>query len=144
MAPPDLRRATANFTGSCTVGGEPVRHPLSGASPQLSAALDRERRGADTGRAMSHENVQVVGGFVDAYFERLAEAWTDVRIEIGGYRELGERVVALGVQRGARTSSRIEVAGDFAVVVVVQNSQIVHLDAYDDWTAALDAAGLRV
>ena len=31
----------------------------------------------------------------------------------------------------------------FAVVFVVKTSQLVLLDAYDDWTAALEAAGLR-
>jgi ketosteroid isomerase-like protein len=82
-------------------------------------------------------------GTTERYFEQLDEAWTDFRIEIGEYRELGERVVALGVQRGAGMSSRIEVASDFAVVLVVRNSQIVLLDAYDNWTAALEAVGLR-
>jgi hypothetical protein len=39
-------------------------------------------------------------------------------------------------------SSHIEVAGDFAVVFVVRNSEIVLLDSYDNWKAALEAAGL--
>ena len=82
-------------------------------------------------------------GTTKRYFERLDEAWTDLRCEIQGYRELGERVVALGVQRGAGMSSHIEVAGDFAVVFVVRNSEIVLLDSYDNWKAALEAAGLR-
>jgi ketosteroid isomerase-like protein len=77
------------------------------------------------------------------YFELLDEAWTEFRIEIEDYRELGERVVALGLQRGAGMSSHIEVAGDFAVVFVVRNSQILLLDSYNNWKAALEAAGLR-
>jgi ketosteroid isomerase-like protein len=77
------------------------------------------------------------------YFEQLDEAWTDFRIEIEDYRELGERVVALGVQRGAGISSHIEVASDLAVVFVVRKSQILLLDSYDNWTAALEAVGLR-
>jgi len=43
------------------------------------------------------------------YFEQLDEAWTDFRIEVEDYRDLGERVVALGVQRAAGMSSQIEV-----------------------------------
>jgi ketosteroid isomerase-like protein len=82
-------------------------------------------------------------GTTKRYFEQLDEAWTEFRIEIEDYRELGERVVALGVQRGAGMSSHIEVASDFAVVFVVRNSQIVLLDSYDNWKAALDAARLR-
>jgi ketosteroid isomerase-like protein len=82
-------------------------------------------------------------GTTKGYFEQLDEAWTDFRIEIEDYRELGERVVALGVARGAGMSSHIELASDFAVVFVVRNSQIVLVDTYDNQEAALAAAGLR-
>jgi ketosteroid isomerase-like protein len=82
-------------------------------------------------------------GATKRYFEQLDEAWTDFRIEIQDYRELGERVVALGLQRGAGMSSHVEVASDFAVVFVVRSSQILQLDSYDNWKAALEAAGLR-
>ena len=67
---------------------------------------------------------------------------TDFRIEIEDYRDLGERVVALGAARGAGVSSHIEVASDFAVVFVVRNSQVVLVDTYDNRKAALEAAGL--
>jgi hypothetical protein len=40
-------------------------------------------------------------------------------------------------------SSHIELAGDFAVVFVVRNSQILLLDSYDNWKAALETVGLR-
>jgi ketosteroid isomerase-like protein len=82
-------------------------------------------------------------GTTERYFEQLEEAWTDLRIEIEDYRELGERVVALGVARGAGMSSHIEVDSKFAVVFVVRNSQILVLDTYGDWNTALEAAGLR-
>jgi ketosteroid isomerase-like protein len=140
------------------------------------------RRGGDTGRAMSQENVEVVKAFFDAYnardseavdrllhpeaeittlstragmpdhwrrgttkryFQQVDEAWTDLRVEVEDYRELGERVVALGVLRGAGMSSHAEIARDFATVFVVRNSQIVLLDTYDNWKTGLDAAGLR-
>src|SRR5215208_3166171 len=49
-------------------------------------------------------------GTTKRYFEQLDEAWTDFRIEIEDYREVGERVVALGVQRGTGMSSHVEIA----------------------------------
>ena len=52
-------------------------------------------------------------GTTRQYFEQLDEAWTGLRIEIEEYREVGERVVALGVARGAGTSSHVELASRF-------------------------------
>jgi ketosteroid isomerase-like protein len=77
------------------------------------------------------------------YFEQLDEAWTGLRIEIEDYREVGERVVALGVVRAAGMSSQVEVATDFAAVLVVRDSLIVLVDSYGNWKDALEAAGLR-
>ena len=82
-------------------------------------------------------------GTTQRYFEQLDEAWTDLRIEIEDYRELGELVVALGLLRGAGMYSHIEVASHFAIVFVVQNLQILVVDSYDNWNAGLEAAGLR-
>ena len=79
-------------------------------------------------------------GTTDRYFEQLDEAWTDLRVEVQDYRELGGCVVALGVLRGAGMSSHVEVARDFATVFVVKNSHIVLLDTYDNWKTGLDAA----
>jgi ketosteroid isomerase-like protein len=77
------------------------------------------------------------------YFEQLDEAWTGLRIEIEEYRELGERVIALGGVRGAGTSSHVELASDFAALLVIRDSQIVLVDSYSNWEDALEAAGLR-
>ena len=68
--------------------------------------------------------------------------WRHLRVEIDGYRELGERVVALGVIRGAGKASHVEVANHFAVVSVVRNSRFVSVDTYNNWQVALEAAGL--
>jgi ketosteroid isomerase-like protein len=76
------------------------------------------------------------------YFEQLDETLADVRVEIQDYRELGERVVALGVIRGAGKASHVEVANQFAVVFVVRNSRFVRVDTYNNRKAALEAAGL--
>jgi ketosteroid isomerase-like protein len=82
-------------------------------------------------------------GTTKRYFEQLDEAWTDLRIEVQDYRELGECVVALGVMRGAGMSSHVEVAREFATVFVIRNSKIVLLDTYDDWKTGLTAAERR-
>lgn len=76
------------------------------------------------------------------YFEQLDEAWTNLRIDVEDYRELGERVVALGFLRGAGMASHIEVISEFATVFVVRDSQILVVDSYDTWQAGLDAARL--
>jgi ketosteroid isomerase-like protein len=82
-------------------------------------------------------------GTTKQYFEQLDEAWTGLRIEIEEYREVGERVVALGFARGAGTSSHVEVASAFAAVLLVRDSQIVLVDSYGNWEEALEAVGLR-
>jgi ketosteroid isomerase-like protein len=82
-------------------------------------------------------------GTTKRYFDQLDEAWTNLRVEVQDYREVGECVVALGVLRGAGMSSHVEVARDFATVFVVRDSQIVLLDTYDNWKTGLEAARLR-
>ena len=81
-------------------------------------------------------------GTTRQYFEQLDDTLADLRIEIERYRQLGERVVALGVIRGFGKASRVEVADDFAVVFVVRNSRFVRVDTYSNEKAALEAAGL--
>jgi ketosteroid isomerase-like protein len=82
-------------------------------------------------------------GTTQRYFEQLDEAWTGLRIEVEDYREVGERVVALGLLRGAGMYSHIEVVSEFATVFVVKNSQILVVDSYDNWNAGLEAAALE-
>ena len=79
-------------------------------------------------------------GTTQRYFEQLDQAWTNLRAEVLDYRDFGERVVALGVLRGAGMASHVEVARDFATVFVIRNSQILVLDTYDNWHHGLEAA----
>jgi len=81
-------------------------------------------------------------GTTRQYFEQLEEAWTGLRIEIEEYREVGERVVALGVARGAGTSSHVELTGNFAAVLLIRDAQIVLVDSYSNWEDALEAAAV--
>ena len=82
-------------------------------------------------------------GTTQRYFEQLDEAWTGLRIEVEDYREVGERVVALGMLRGAGMYSRIDVVSEFATVFVIRNSQILVVDSFDSWTVGVEAAGPR-
>jgi ketosteroid isomerase-like protein len=82
-------------------------------------------------------------GTTQRYFEQLDEAWTGLRIEVEDYRDVGDRVVALGTLRGAGMYSHIEVVSEFATVFVVRNSQILVVDSYDNWKTGLEAAGLK-
>jgi ketosteroid isomerase-like protein len=59
-------------------------------------------------------------GTTRRYFEQLDEAWT-----------------------GAGMHSHVEVAHDFATVLVVRNTQIMAVDTYDNWKAGLEAAAER-
>ena len=79
-------------------------------------------------------------GTTSQYFEQLDQAWTNLRAEVQDYRDLGERVVALGVLRGAGMSSHVEVARDFATVFAIRNGRILVLDTYDNWADGLEAA----
>jgi ketosteroid isomerase-like protein len=76
------------------------------------------------------------------YFDGLAEAWSDLRIEIEDYRDLGDRVLALGSARGTGKASEIRVEAPFATLFVVRNSLLARVDSYDDLGEALEAAGL--
>jgi ketosteroid isomerase-like protein len=82
-------------------------------------------------------------GTTQRYFEQLDEAWTGLRIEVEDYRDVGDRVVALGILRGSGMYSHIEVVSEFATVFVVRDSQILVVDSYDNWNAGLEAAGLE-
>jgi ketosteroid isomerase-like protein len=82
-------------------------------------------------------------GTTRQYFEQLEEAWAGLRIEIDDYREVGACVVALGGARAAGTSSHVEVASEFAAVLVIADSRIMLIDSYNNREEALDAAGRR-
>ena len=68
-------------------------------------------------------------GTTKQYFEQLDQAWTNLRAEVLRTTATSvERVVALGVLRGAGMASHVEVARDFATVFVIRNAQILVLD----------------
>jgi ketosteroid isomerase-like protein len=83
-------------------------------------------------------------GTTGRYFEQLDQSWTNLRAEVQDYRDLGERVAALGVLRGTGMSSHVEVARDFATVFVIEDAQILVLDTYDNWADGLAAASRGV
>jgi len=76
------------------------------------------------------------------YFKELDESWADLRVEVADYRDLGDRVIALGRMRGTGKASHAEIVHEFATVFVVRNSRFARVDSYNDPKAALEAAGL--
>ena len=73
----------------------------------------------------------------------LYEAFSDFRLEFGEYRDLGDRVVAIGrwVTRGEESGA--ESTHPLAVVVDLRNAKAFRVHAYLDPKEALEAAGLR-
>ena len=76
--------------------------------------------------------------FVDAtaHFDR----W---RIDCDDFRDLGDRVLALGMVRAVGKESGVEVEMPYTVVVTVKNGLVTHFTDYGDREKALEAAGLR-
>jgi ketosteroid isomerase-like protein len=75
--------------------------------------------------------------FVDttAHFDR----W---RIDCDDFRDLGDRVLALGMIRAVGKESGVEVEMPYTVVVTVKNGLVTHFTDYGDREKALKAAGL--
>ena len=82
-------------------------------------------------------------GATRRYFEHLDESWAELRVEIEGFHELGDRVVAVGTMRGIGKTSSVEIARSFGTVLVVSNSRLARVDSYADPKEALEAAGLQ-
>jgi ketosteroid isomerase-like protein len=82
-------------------------------------------------------------GHSSRYFDALEEAWTELQIEIDDYRDLGDRVLALGRARGIGKATGIPVDGRYAALFVIRDSLFVRMDGYRDPRQALQAAGLR-
>ena len=75
-------------------------------------------------------------------FKDLYEAFSDFRIEFAEFRDLGDRVVAIGRWVTCGEESGVETTHPLAVVVDLKNAKAVRVHAYLDPKEALEAAGL--
>ena len=75
--------------------------------------------------------------FVDA--NRHFDRWT---INLDDFRDLGDRVLALGTVQALGKESGVEVEMPYTVVVKVKDGLVTHFTDYGDREKALEAAGL--
>ena len=85
----------------------------------------------------------VVRGYEDARqgMRDLEEAFAELRAEPSEYRDLGERVVALGQLHGRGRGSGVETDSPIAWVVDFKDDKAVRIWEYADHEEALEAAG---
>src|SRR4051812_25925093 len=87
------------------------------------------------------------GGYVGhagvrAYFGDLAQHYDYGHMTCTDVRDLGDRVLALGVLRVIGRGSGIEIEVPVAIVATYRDGLITHLTDYGDHAQALEAAGL--
>ena len=63
-------------------------------------------------------------------------------IDCDDFRDLGDRVLALGTVRAVGKESGVEVEMPYTVVVTVKDGLVTHFTDYGDREKALEAAGL--
>ena len=76
-----------------------------------------------------------------AAFQDLAEAFTELRLEISEIRDLDDRIVVIGHMRGRGTKSGAEIESPWAYVVQFNNGKAIRIRAYLDPKQALEAVG---
>lgn len=76
-------------------------------------------------------------GEVAKYFEDLAEAWGEVRVEVEAYFDLGEPTLAFTTWRGRGRHSSAEVTAHGALVFRWRDGLAVHWQGYSERADAL-------
>jgi SnoaL-like domain len=77
------------------------------------------------------------------FVEAIAEAWQGWELTPQAFIDLGDRVLWLGTQRAQGGSSRIPIEDPYAQLQDLHRGLIIRQQAFNDWDAALQAAGLR-
>jgi len=80
---------------------------------------------------------------VRGWLADIAEHFGDWRIYCEDIRDLGDRALALGTNRGTGKESEVETEMPFTVVARIKDGLIVHFTDYGDRDQALEAVGLR-
>jgi ketosteroid isomerase-like protein len=79
---------------------------------------------------------------VRKWFAGLDDAFGKTQYEVEKVQARDERVAALLHVVGRGPGSGIQVDYRFVPVLTVRNGKVVRVDRYDDWTEALESAGL--
>ena len=90
------------------------------------------------GEAATHRRHRGVRELFEDLFESFAEIETDFR----DFRDLGERVVALGQIRMRGRESGVETESPFAALTEWRDGKAIRVSSYLDHHEALEAAGL--
>ena len=80
---------------------------------------------------------------VRAWHEDIARHFDHWRVDCDDFRDLGDRVLALGTLRAVGKESGVETEFPFTVVATFRNGVLTHFIDYGDRDRALEAAGLR-
>ena len=68
--------------------------------------------------------------------------WDDYREELDEIRDLGDQVLVVTTQTGRGKGSGVEIANQWAFLVVVEDGLITRFTGYANPSAAIEAAGL--
>jgi ketosteroid isomerase-like protein len=71
------------------------------------------------------------------------ELWVEFHYEFSEFRELGDRVVAIGTLRARGRQSTVEIESPIGYVVDFKDGKMIRARGYGDPEQALEAAGLR-
>jgi ketosteroid isomerase-like protein len=79
---------------------------------------------------------------IETYYREGHDTWSELRVTIEEFRDLGDRMVGLGRLRGGGIGSGVEVDTPLAIVVELTGKKVSRSTAYFDHGEALRAAGL--
>ena len=79
---------------------------------------------------------------VSDWFADVAQHFAGWKIDCDDFRDLGDRVVALGTLRAIGKESKVETEMPYTVVAKCRNGLVTHYTDYGDRAKALEAAGL--
>jgi ketosteroid isomerase-like protein len=80
---------------------------------------------------------------LERFYAMLDESWDDFQSVIGEYRDLGDRVLALGRNYGRGKGSGVRIDGPSAAVFDFRDGKISRIRLFLDHGEALRAAGLE-
>ena len=77
-----------------------------------------------------------------AFMRNWLEPWNDWALEVEGFRDAGDRVVAIMRQRGTSKATGLAVDMAFGQVWTMRDGKQARMEMYADPAEALEAAGL--
>ena len=80
---------------------------------------------------------------LERFYAMLSEIWDDFQSVAQDYRDLGDRVLALGRNRGRGKGSGVPVEGPYGAVFEFRDGKISRIRLFLDQGEALRAAGLE-